>query len=279
MTTVYSSAAQYNEYIEILTSLHKHNSEPIDWNSVKKTPPPLEKAADNKKEKQARQKLLSYSPSLLDKLFNNKEKRIKDLTTALDQAIVTDKADYESYLSDYQLAVTDWQRRQKIAEGVLAKDTAAYALAIEYFKPFTEIKALGADVIAGYATSSVSLTLLVNAAEIIPAYHLMQISNGKTSKKEIPLSKFNELYKDYVCSCVLRLAREAYAYLPVDMVYVHVVALPDVTILSVAIPLNVLNKLRFESVDPSDSMRHFTHQMKFSKSGGFSAVERVNTSL
>jgi hypothetical protein len=274
MTTVYSSAAQYNEYIEILKSLHKHSSEPIDWNNVKKTPPPLEKAADNKKEKQARQRLLSYSPSLLDKLFNNKEKRLKDLTTALDKAIITDKADYEQYLSDYQLAVTDWEYRQKIAAGVLAKDPDAYAAAIDYFKPFTEIKALGADVTVRYESTSISITLLVNPPEIIPTYHLMQISNGKVSKKEIPLSKFNELYKDYVCSCVLRLAREAYAYLPIELVYVHVVA-ADLTILSVAIPQQTLHKIRFESVDPADSMRHFTHQMQFSKSGGFGAVERV----
>lgn len=265
---------QYNEYIETLRSLHKNASEQINWNDVKKTPPPLEEAADNKKEKQARQRLLSYSPSFFDKLFNKKEKRIRQLTSALEQAIIFDKADHEQYLLDYQSAVSDWQRLQKIAEGVLAKNPDAYKEAIAYFEPFNEIKESGAAITLNFEPAYITINLTVNTTDIIPAYNLMQTSRGKLSKKEMPLSKFNELYLDYVCSCILRLARETYAYLPVDLVYIHVIS-QDVTIVSVAVPLNTLNRLRFESVDPADSMRNFTHHMKFSKSGGFSAVEHV----
>lgn len=263
---------QYNEYIEMLRSLHKDSPEPINWNDVKKIPPPLEEAAENKKEKQARQRLLSYSPSFFDKLFNKKEKRIRQLTSALEQAIIFDKADHEQYLQDYQSAVSDWQRLQKIAEGVLAKDPDAYEEAIAYFEPFNEIKELGAAIILNFEPAYVTINLTVNATDTIPAYNLIQTSSRKLTKKEMPLSKFNELYQDYVCSCILRLARETFAYLPVDLVYIHVIS-QDVTIVSVAIPLNALNRLRFESVDPADSMRNFTHHMKFSKSGGFSAVE------
>lgn len=267
---------QYNEYIEMLRSLHKDSPELINWNDVKKTPPPLEEAAENKKEKQARQRLLSYSPSFFDKLFNKKEKRIRQLTSALEQAIIFDKADYEQYLQDYQSAVSDWQRLQKIAEGVLAKNPDAYKEAIAYFEPFNEIKESGAAIILNFEPAYITINLTVNATGTIPAYNLIQTSSRKLTKKEMPLSKFNELYQDYVCSCILRLARETFAYLPVDLVYIHVIS-KDVTIVSVAIPLNALNKLRFESVDPADSMRNFTHHMKFSKSGGFSAVEPVKT--
>jgi hypothetical protein len=264
--------AQYNEYIEILRSLHKNASELINWTDVKKTPPPLEEAAENKKEKQARQRLLSYSPSFFDKLFNKKEKRIRQLTSLLEQAIIFDKADHEQYLQDYQSAVSDWQRLQKIAEGVLVKNPDAYKEAIEYFEPYNEIKESGAAIMLNFEPTYITIHLTVNTTDTIPAYNLIQTSNGKLSKKDLPLSKFNELCQDYVCSCILRLARETYAYLPVDFVYIHVIS-QDVTIASVAIPLNTLNKLRFESIDPADSMRNFTHHMKFSKSGGFSAVE------
>jgi hypothetical protein len=267
---------QYNEYIEMLRSLHKDSAELINWNDVKKTPPPLQEAAENKKEKQARQRLLSYSPSFFDKLFNKKEKRIRQLTSALEQAIIFDKADHEQYLLDYQAAVSDWQRLQKIAEGVLAKHPDAYKEAIAYFEPFNEIKESGAAIILNFEPAYITIHLTVNTTDTIPAYNLIQTSRGKLTKKEMPLSKFNELYQDYVCSCILRLARETFAYLPVDLVYIHVIS-QDVTIVSVAIPLNALNKIRFESVDPADSMRNFIHTMKFSKSGGFSAVESVKT--
>jgi len=266
--------AQYNEYIEMLRSLHKDSSEQINWQDVKKTPPPLEEAAENKKEKQARQRLLSYSPSFFDKLFNKKERKIRQLTSALEQAIIFDKADYEQYLLDYQSAVSDWQRLQKIAEGILTRSPDAYKEAIAYFEPFNEIKELGATVTLNFEPASITIHLTIDTPDIIPAYNLTQTSRGKLSKKEMPLSKFNELYQDHVCSCILRLARETYAYLPIDLVYIHVIS-QDITIVSVAIPLNALNRLRFETVDPADSMRHFTHHMKFSKSGGFSAVEPV----
>jgi len=265
---------RYNEYIETLRSLHKDSSELINWHDVKKIPPPLEEAADNKKEKQARQRLLSYSPSFFDKLFNKKEKRIRQLTSLLEQAIIFDKADHEQYLLDYQAAVSDWQRLQKIAAGVLAKNPGAYKEAIAYFEPYNEIKESGAAIILNFEPAYINIHLSINTTDIIPAYNLIQTSRGKLTQKEMPLSKFNELHQDYVCSCILRLARETYAYLPVDLVYIQVTT-QDVTIVSVAIPLNILNKLKFDSIDPADSMRNFTHHMKFSKSGGFSAVEPV----
>lgn len=276
------TVAQYNEYIDVLRSLHKDSSDYLDWNEVRKIPPPLEEPAENKKEKQARQKLLSYTPSLLDKLFNNKEKKIKDLTLALEQAVLLDKAIHEKYLQEYSAALSDWQQLQEIAEGIKVKDVTAYKDVIQYFEPFTGIKELGAEMAFSFEPTYIVIDLKVNTYEIIPRYSLTQTASGKLSQKEVPLSKFNELYQDYVCSCILRIAREIYAYLPVDFVFINAVTkTPDAasgytTILSVAIPPATLRNIKFETVDPADSMRHFTHHMKFSKSGGFEKVERID---
>lgn len=49
-------------------------------------------------------------------------------------------------------------------------------------------------------------------------------------------------------------------------------------ILSVAIPRSTLDRLNFEMIDPSDSMENFVHNMNFSKTKGFSAVERIRAS-
>jgi hypothetical protein len=111
---VAKTVAQHNEYIEVLQSLHKDSSEVLDWNEVRRTPPPLEEPAENKKEKQARQKLLAYSPSLMDKLLNNKDKKVKELSLVLEQAILLDKADHEKYLLEYKGALSDWRKLQKV---------------------------------------------------------------------------------------------------------------------------------------------------------------------
>ena len=47
------------------------------------------------------------------------------------------------------------------------------------------------------------------------------------------------------------------------------------TILSIAFPKLTFDKLDFESIDPSDSMRNFKHNMKFSKTSGFSIVPGI----
>jgi len=282
---VAATVAQYNEYIDVLKSLHKDSSETLDWNEVKRMPPPLEEPATNKKEKLARQKLLSYSPSILHKLFNNKEKKIKELTLALEQAILLDKAEHEKYLLQYKAALSDWRKLQKIAEGIQSGNVTAYKDVVQYFEPFADIKDLGIEIILNFEPACIVVDLKVNTDEIIPKYILTQTATGKLSKKEAPLSKFNELYQDYVCSCILRVAREIYAYIPVDFVFINAITkmlnptsghIEPATILSVAIPPATLRNIKFDTVDPSDSMRNFTHAMKFSKSGGFGKVEKIN---
>jgi hypothetical protein len=48
------------------------------------------------------------------------------------------------------------------------------------------------------------------------------------------------------------------------------------TILSVAILPQTLERLNFDALDPSDSMTNFIHQMKFSKTIGFSPITSVS---
>lgn len=137
------------------------------------------------------------------------------------------------------------------------------------------MKELGAAMTLSFEPRYIMIELSVNTAEVIPAYMLTQTSAGKLSKKEFPLSKFNELCQDYVCSCVLRIAREIYAYIPVEFVFINAVTM-NTTILSVAITPATLRNIRFDTADAADSMRHFTHHMKFSKSGGLEKVDRID---
>lgn len=76
----------------------------------------------------------------------------------------------------------------------------------------------------------------------------------------MPISKYNELLQDYVCSCVMRVGRELLALLPDDIVIVTAVDallnsatghVEDLPVLSVVFSGQTLSRLNVEDVDPS----------------------------
>lgn len=120
---------------------------------------------------------------------------------------------------------------------------------------------------------------------MIPREERTLLQSGRLSVKRLPAGKFNELYQDYVCGCVLRIAREVFALLPLDSIIVTAVAdvldtsighVREQPILSVAFPRAGLERLNFDALDPSDSMKGFVHRMSFKKTTGFAPVTRID---
>ena len=88
--------------------------------------------------------------------------------------------------------------------------------------------------------------------------------------------------QDYVCSCILRIARDLFSLLPLKTVYIHAYdeQLNTETghserflILSIKIDQTILDDLNFENIHCSDAMNNFPHHMKFRKFKGFESVE------
>lgn len=134
--------------------------------------------------------------------------------------------------------------------------------------------------------------IIVNIDPFVSEVDLQRIGkkilkSGKLSVKDMPKTKYFQLYQDYVCGSAIRLARELFALLPTDMVIVNVLGevlntktghLEESPILSVAIPRETLQKLNFDMLDPSDSMENFVHNMKFMKTKGFNPVDKIDKS-
>ncbi len=127
----------------------------------------------------------------------------------------------------------------------------------------------------------------VNSEEVIPNEVKTQLKSGKLSVKPMSKTRFYELYQDYICGGVLRVARELFALLPVEFVIVTAVGellntktgyLDEQPILSVIIPRDTINRLNFDLLDPSDSMENFSHNMKFYKTKGFQVVQKLSPS-
>ncbi len=278
---------EYNDYIELISSTHKDTSEQIDWHDILSEAEPAKPILLDKKQKDAEYNLANYTPTFFDKLFGSTKKKLQKLEALVVSAKGADKNDYESSLKQYNADYNEWKKYQDFAKGVLSSDTEAYKNVLEHLDPFSDIKELGSGVNIVFEKEYLTVTLSANGVTVIPDFVLTQTSTGKVSKKKMPVGKFYELYQDYICSCVLRVAREVISFLPLNYVFVNVQSemvnpinghLEQQIILSVVIPATTLDKLNFETIDPSDSMKNFIHNMKFSKTTGFSVVSAISPS-
>ena len=60
----------------------------------------------------------------------------------------------------------------------------------------------------------------MNGRQIIPAEVKALTTSEKVSVKPMPKGRFTKFIMDYLCGCVLRVAREVFALLPVETVLV-----------------------------------------------------------
>lgn len=278
------AVAQYEDYLAVIKSIHHDCGDTIDWQRMWNEPAPARPPRNKVHEAAASAALEGYRPGLMDKLLKREEERKEQLRQELEQAKARDQQERTAQLDDYQRQLDEWRERQELAKACLAKDPAVYQQVLEDFSPFEGVSSLGSQLGFRFSANVVEVDLHVNSPAVIPDFILTRTAAGKLSRKAMPVSKFNEIYQDYVCGCMLRIGREIMAHLPVEQVVVNALAtmlnpatglLEEQVIVSAAMPRSTLNRLGFATLDPSDSMRNFNHTMKFVKTTGFQAVSRV----
>lgn len=278
----------YVNYIDVLQSVHKGNIEPIDWELILEEPQPEQPTFNNKYEEQATLARSLYTPSFFDKLFGRTKKKIEHLDRQITVGTSRDKSIYESEIKKHEEALNDWNKLQLIAKGVLNSELQGYKDALEYFNPYSEISALGSKLNLRINADHIEVDAHVNNTEVIPNYVLTLTSTGKLSRKNMPISRFNELYQDHVCSCILRIARETIAHLPIKFVVVNAIGnllnsntgrVEQQVVVSVAVYPETFQYINFDSIDASDCMNNFIHNMKFSKTIGLTPVGKIDSSI
>lgn len=193
------------------------------------------------------------------------------------------RADQEE--ADYEQQCSGWEKMRALARGVLAGDAGAYREALSELSNFGELADLGSSIAFRVENAKlINCELHVSGLDAIPKEVKSLTASGKVSVKPMPRMRFHELYQDYVCGCVLRVAREVFALLPVELVIVNALVPSvqgstgqeiDIPVLSVAMPREVIERLDFARLDPSDSMENFVHRgdvMASRKSGEFRAI-------
>ncbi len=275
----------YENHIDLLLSVHKECGNVFDWAEIKKSDPPVKPSPLRTHEDAARSELNSTKIGLSDKLLGRAGSKKDKLIKAIEDAKRLDESEYLEALKAHEKEYSDWNAAKELADKILLGDIKAYSDAIKLIKPFSDINQLGSSLVFGAKTPSlITASIYVNSDQVIPSEIKSLTKSGKLSVKQMPKSRFYEIYQDYVCSSVLRIARELFALLPVDMTIITAMGsllntktghMEEMPILSAAIPRKTLEKLNYESIDPSDSMNNFVHRMDFKKSKGFLPVEAI----
>jgi len=261
--------AENENAIELLLSVHKEQSAPIDWERLASSLRPHRPA------RRARHELavhLSFASALEQ---TDGAARLK----AIEEACAQDDQDYAAALVTHDQNVDAWQWLRGICQRVLSGEMAAYEQVLTELSPLREISSLGSSsVVTVHNAKIATAELRVNGRDVVPTEIKSLTSTGKVSAKGMPKSRFHEIYQDYVCGCALRVARELFAALPFETVLVTAcVARSDasdgeglvVPVLS-ALSRDACTKLDFDQLDPSDTIATLLHRgdVKASKKSG-----------
>lgn len=276
----------YENHLEILMSMHKECEKPVNWKRLLSKPEPMQPENSRSLEQAATYASTAYSPNFLVRLFKLEGRKRRNLVAKIDVARLEDERRYQNAFAEWKSAHSEWTEERVMALRILSGDHQAKLDAIEVFDSFSEISHLGSSIqIVVHENGVLEAKLAIHGSEVIPTEIKSLLKSGKLSTKAMPTGRFNEIHQDYVCSCALRVARELMAVLADEIVIVT--ALDDVLngatghmeerpILSVAFSRATVSKLNLDSIDPSDAMKNFVHNMSFKRGAGFSPVAALD---
>ncbi len=202
----------FENALNVLLTIHKEQGAEVDWLLVASSLPPCPPSRCSHNESRARQRLAISQP-------------LQDSDAVLEQARLQDDREYEEALRCHAERVSKWERMTGLARRILAGDYGAYVAAVEELMPFEEVSNIGSALrFCAHSAKMAEVALVTNGRKCIPAEVKTLTASGKVSVKVMPKSRFLEVYQDYACGCVLRVARELFALLPIDTLLITATA-------------------------------------------------------
>ncbi len=245
------------------------------------------KAAAAAAKEQEKQALLEQNQAKVAE-YENYVNSIKSVHKATDGYIdwtALNKGEIPTNIVKGSETYKEWEELKKFSDSIVAGDTDAYLTVINEVRPYDDLLEYGSSFEVGTDKPDVlEVEFHVKSGDVVPDTELSIKASGELSEKEMSKTNYYSLIQDYVCSTMIRVARDSFALLPVEKVYVHAVDevlntatghQDEVTLVSVEFDRNRLQSLNMEMIDPSDAVTGFNHNMKFAKTTGFKAVERI----
>ena len=190
--------------LDVLLSIHKEQTDTWDWPDIAASLPPVPPRRQSHNEFKARQMLAVAAIR-------------KNAVTVLETAQKQDEREYQEALQAYTTERAEWDKLSGLAHRVLRGEDDAYIEAIRDLSPFTELVAIGSSLhFTVHNARMIECVLTTSGRQAIPSEYKSLTASGKVSIKPMPRSRFIEVYQDYICGCVLRVAREVFALLPIE---------------------------------------------------------------
>ena len=282
----HNAVARQEYVLQTLVSLHHSCNADLNWDRIRIEPSPVEPQAVTSRADIIQKKIENLKPGLLDKIPHLSGWRKKRLNNKLPLCKEEDQKEFERLFNNYQEDKGAWNKRQALAERLQLGDGKVYMDIIKEYGQLAGIP-LGKDLkFMVNDKNELAFDLKVSPQEeIIPDEEYSLRQSGTLSAKKMAKTKSIDIYQDHVCSCLLRVAREIFGLLPITGVQANALInalnsqtgfMEDQVIISALIKRETLAQLNLNNIDPSDSFKNFVHHMKFTKSKGFEAVERIN---
>jgi len=275
----------FENYLEVLTSVHKEILLDTDWVAEASAVPPVPTSVSAAHEARALAALKAFTPGFFARLTGAARRTREQLEGAVGEAKTTDATLHQAAMAGYRAEVARHAARVEMAHGVLGRDPAWYRRAMDALLGIEDLVELGVEVTAeGVEPDAIALSCAVRDDEIVPQEEVKLSAGGKLSTKKWADSRYWGLYQDFVCGCAIRLAREALGLLPISRVVVNVSTrmlststghVETVTILAAHFTRAALAAINADAVDASDALAHFDCRMKFKKTSGFERVDAI----
>lgn len=250
--------------LEVLLSVHKEQGKVWDWFELATALPP-------------------HNPRKFPCLELKAKMSVPQ--PSIDAAHAQDEHDFQEILQAHAAEKIEWEQMKSMARRILTGEAKAYTEALVGFSGLTELSDLGSAIhFTVHNPKLIECGLRVNGQQAVPSELKTLTSTGKVSVKAMPKARFHEIYQDYVCGCVLRVAREVFAMLPVETVLITATVdaldsrsgqMIEQPVLSVAIPRVGLEQLDFGRLDPSDAVESFLHRGDAKASRKSGEFERI----
>jgi len=272
--------------IESLTGIGRSCGDKIDWDYQLEIPAPPPPSPNNRNETFAKRMLVEYKPTLIDKITGKDKKKRELLEREILASEDQDKREFEHAVKEHNNQLQFWEQQHLLAKEVLQGNLEVYGDVMTEVGNFDELKDVGTDLSFKFSGSKKCIVAIdVKDFEIVPDETMTLTSTGKLSTRKMPVGRMMEVYQDYVCGSLFRMARELQALFPVEFVIASAFCdtLNTATglrerscICTAGFPVRQFQEMNFELVDFSDALSLFRHEMKFSKRNGFSVVKALS---
>jgi len=264
----------FENQLEVLLSVHKEQGETWDWTAIAASLPPPCPQKNSRHEQRVKQRAA---------VLTVQQREASQVL--LERARLQDDEEFQKASQAHSEQIAEWEKLKSLARRILAGEHKAFTETLVELNPFAEISELGSEIhFTVHTAKLVECVLKVNGKQAIPTELKTLTASGKVSVKPMPKGRFHEIYQDYVCGCVLRVARELFALFSVDTVLVTATVdssdprtgrMTELPVLSVAIPRSVVARLDFAQLDPSDAMDNFQRRGDFRASRKAEAFQPI----